>query len=180
MPDSYNYKVRDKTANVVTGTMMADSEVLALNKLREMGYLPIEVARRSSGLNLEINLRPGRVKLKDLSVFSRQFATMVNSGLPILRALSILAEQTDNKELAKILVDVRTDVEQGSSLSSRWSSTRSASTSSTWRWFRRARWAVCSTGAAAPGRPDRGGSRAATTDQVGHDLPGRRARSWSR
>jgi type IV pilus assembly protein PilC len=96
--------------------MMADSESLALNKLREMGYQPIEVNKEKAGLKMEINLRPGRVKLKDLAVFSRQFATMVNSGLPILRALSILAEQTENSELEKILVQVRTDVEQGSSL----------------------------------------------------------------
>ncbi|MEX0990022.1 MAG: type II secretion system F family protein [Actinomycetota bacterium] len=116
MPESYAYKVRDKTGNVVTGTMMADSESLALNKLREMGYAPLEVNKEKAGLKMEINLRPGRVKLKDLSVFSRQFATMINSGLPILRALSILADQTDNSELEKILVQVRTDVEQGSSL----------------------------------------------------------------
>jgi type IV pilus assembly protein PilC len=66
---------------------------------------------------MEINLRPGHVKLKDLAVFSRQFATMVNSGLPILRALSILGDQTENKELQKVLVQVRLDVEQGQSLS---------------------------------------------------------------
>ncbi len=116
MPESYAYKVRDRSGSVVSGTMMADSESLALNKLREMGYQPIEVNKEKAGLKMEINLRPGRVKLKDLAVFSRQFATMVNSGLPILRALSILAEQTENSELEKILVQVRTDVEQGSSL----------------------------------------------------------------
>ena len=57
------------------------------------------------------------MKLKELAVFSRQFATMVNSGLPILRALSILADQTSNAELARVLGEVRIDVEQGASLS---------------------------------------------------------------
>ncbi len=52
-----------------------------------------------------------------MAIFSRQFATMVNSGLPILRALSILSDQVSNKELAKTLTLVRNDVEQGSSLS---------------------------------------------------------------
>jgi type IV pilus assembly protein PilC len=66
---------------------------------------------------MEINLRPGRVKLKELAVFCRQFATMVNSGLPILRALTIIADQTESKELAKVLTQARMDVEQGSSLS---------------------------------------------------------------
>ncbi len=54
------------------------------------------MGKEKKGLNLEINIKKKKVKLKDLSVFSRQFATMVNSGLPILRALSILAEQTEN------------------------------------------------------------------------------------
>jgi type IV pilus assembly protein PilC len=58
-----------------------------------------------------------RVKLKEVAVFSRQFATMINSGLSMLRALNILAEQTDNKTLADIANQVRIDVEKGSSLS---------------------------------------------------------------
>jgi type IV pilus assembly protein PilC len=66
---------------------------------------------------MEINLRPGHVKLKQIAIFCRQFATMVNSGLPILRALSILGDQTESKELAKVLVQTRMDVEQGASLS---------------------------------------------------------------
>jgi type IV pilus assembly protein PilC len=82
-----------------------------------MGLTPIEVKKANTGLKMEINLRPGRVKLKHLAVFSRQFATMVNSGLPILRALSILSEQTESKELGKVLLQVRVDVEQGASLS---------------------------------------------------------------
>ena len=82
-----------------------------------MGLTPIQVKQASTGLKMEINLRPGRVKLKQIAVFCRQFATMVNSGLPILRALSILTDQTENKELAKVLFAVRADVENGSSLS---------------------------------------------------------------
>ena len=58
-----------------------------------------------------------KVKLKDLAVFSRQFATMINSGLSLLRALSILTEQTENKELARVLGEVRNDIETGGSLS---------------------------------------------------------------
>lgn len=117
MPTTFEYKVRDRTGKLVTGQLIGDSETLVLQKLREQGLTPIQVRKANAGLKMEINLRPGRVKLKDLSVFCRQFATMVNSGLPILRALAILSEQTASKELAKILVQVRTDVEQGSSLS---------------------------------------------------------------
>ena len=117
MPQTYEYKVRDKAGNLVTGQLIGDNEGLVMRKLREMGYTPIEVNRAGRGLNMQINLRPGHVKMKDLSVFSRQFATMVNSGLPILRALSILSDQTENKELQKVLTAARLDVEQGSSLS---------------------------------------------------------------
>ena len=117
MPQTYAYKVRDKAGNLVTGELIGDNEGLVMRKLREMGYTPIEVNRAGRGLRMEINLRPGRVKMKDLSVFSRQFATMVNSGLPILRALSILSEQTESTQLKKVLTQVRLDVEQGSSLS---------------------------------------------------------------
>jgi type IV pilus assembly protein PilC len=82
-----------------------------------MNYIPLEIKQKREGLKREISLRPGKVKLKDLAIFSRQFATMVNSGLPLLRTLSILEEQTDNKVLARKLAEVRLDVERGSSLS---------------------------------------------------------------
>ena len=117
MPTTYQYKVRDRAGNLVSGQLIGDSVGLVMTKLREMGMTPIEVKKAKTGLKMEINLRPGHVKLKDLAVFSRQFATMVNSGLPILRALSILSDQTSNKELQKVLVQVRLDVEQGASLS---------------------------------------------------------------
>ena len=58
-----------------------------------------------------------KVKLKDLAVFSRQFATMINAGLSMLRALSILEEQQPNKTFARVLAEVRAEVESGSALS---------------------------------------------------------------
>ena len=117
MAQTYQYKVRDRGGNLVTGTLVADSELLVLQRLREMGYTPLEVGKEKKGLSLEINLKKKKVKLKDLSIFSRQFATMINSGLPILRALSILADQTSNSTLAETLTACRMDVEQGASLS---------------------------------------------------------------
>jgi type IV pilus assembly protein PilC len=115
MPDTYTYKARDRGGKVLSGTLVADNEALVLQRLREQGYTPLEVGKQSRGLNIE--LTPKKVKLKEVAVFSRQFATMVNSGLPILRALAILAEQASNPELARILRIVRSDVEQGASLS---------------------------------------------------------------
>jgi type IV pilus assembly protein PilC len=117
MPTTYNYKVRDGQGNLVSGEVVGDSEDLVMVRLRQMGLTPVEVKKANAGMKMEINLRPGHVKLKHLSIFARQFATMINSGLPILRALAILSEQSQSKELSKVLFDVRTDVEQGASLS---------------------------------------------------------------
>src|SRR5437867_12086774 len=97
MPTTYEYKVRDRAGNLVSGQLIGDSEGLVMTKLREMGMTPIEVKKAKAGLKMEINLRPGHDKMKDLAVFSRQFATMVNSGMPTLQALSIMVALTENQ-----------------------------------------------------------------------------------
>jgi type IV pilus assembly protein PilC len=116
MADTFQYKVRDRTGNVTTGSLVADSEALVLARLREQGLTPLDVKREKRGIG-QIEFGGKKVKLKQVALFSRQFATMVNSGLPILRAIGILSDQSDNKELARVLSEVRLDVEQGSSLS---------------------------------------------------------------
>ena len=117
MPDTYTYKVRDRRGTLITGEIMGESQDLVLAKLREQHYIPLEVKAKSGGLKREFHLLPQKAKLKDLAVFSRQFATMVNSGLPLLRTLAILEEQTQSKYLGKIVGEVRLDVEKGISLS---------------------------------------------------------------
>jgi type IV pilus assembly protein PilC len=116
MADTFQYKVRDRAGAVTTGSLVADSEALVLARLREQGLTPLDIKRQKKGIG-QIEFGGKKVKLKEVAVFSRQFATMVNSGLPILRAIAILADQTDNKELARVLGEARLDVEQGSSLS---------------------------------------------------------------
>ena len=116
MADTFQYKVRDRSGTILSGSLVADSEALVLARLREQGFTPLDVKREKKGIG-QIEFGGKKVKLKQVAVFSRQFATMVNSGLPILRALAILSDQTDNKELARVLGEARLDVEQGSSLS---------------------------------------------------------------
>ena len=116
MAETYTYKVRDGGGKLVVGTLVADNQQLLVARLREMGYTPLSVAVQRLGVKRDINLFE-RVKLKELAVFSRQFATMVNAGLPILKALTILEQQTESKMLAKAVSEVRVDVERGSSLS---------------------------------------------------------------
>jgi type IV pilus assembly protein PilC len=121
MPDTFQYKVKDnKTGKVVEGSLEAENAQLVVSKLRSMGYTPIEI-QQTGGAKLARELKiPGfsdRIKLKEVAVFSRQFATMINSGLSLLRALYILSEQTESKPLADVVTQVRMDVERGSSLS---------------------------------------------------------------
>ena len=118
MPETYAYKVRDRGGKMLEGTLEAESTTLVANKLRQMGYVPINIEKAAgAGLKTEIQLFKKKPKLKDISVFSRQFATMINSGLSLLRSLYILSEQTDNEGLRDVIVEVRTDVEKGASLS---------------------------------------------------------------
>src|SRR3954471_315530 len=117
---TFEYSVRDKAGKLVSGTLEADSQAAVATRLKSMGYAPVSIRSAKAGVNKEIKI-PGfgkKVKLKDLAVMSRQFATMINSGLSLLRALSILSEQTENKELARVLGEVRNEVESGNSLSS--------------------------------------------------------------
>jgi type IV pilus assembly protein PilC len=121
MATTYAYKVRDRAGKIQSGTIEAENASVVAGKLKGMGYAPISIDEHKAGMKTEIKI-PGfggkKVKLKDLAVMSRQFATMVNSGLSLLRALSILADQTENPELARVLSEVRNDVETGNALSS--------------------------------------------------------------
>ena len=119
MADSYAYRVRTKEGRILTGTMEAEGESAVAGRLRQQGMVPIEIKKdkSSSGMKMEINIIPKKVKLKDMAIFSRQFATMINSGLSLLRTLNILGEQTENPTLAAAIHEVRDDVERGASLS---------------------------------------------------------------
>ena len=117
---TFQYAVRDRAGKISSGKMDGESQAAVVTKLKSMGYAPVSITQTNSGLKREISLPKlgAKVKLKDLAIMSRQFATMINSGLSLLRALSILADQTENKELAKVLALVRGDVETVVSLSS--------------------------------------------------------------
>lgn len=118
MADTYAFKVRTNEGRVVEGTMEADGEAAVANRLRGQGFIPITIAReQKSAMKKEIRILPQRVKLRDVAVFARQFATMIGSGLSLLRTLNILAEQSENPLLQKTIGAVRDDVERGSSLS---------------------------------------------------------------
>ena len=119
---TYDYKVRDREGKIVKGSLEAPETGLVVKRLREMGYVPIDISARGGAggamrKDLHLPGRGGRVPLKVLSVFSRQFATLINSGLTLFKAITILEEQTEHAALAQIIADVRVQVERGISLS---------------------------------------------------------------
>lgn len=105
---------------VVKGTIEGPSESVVTGKLKAQGLTPLEVTLKSNtGLNRQIKL-PGATKhvsARTLAVFSRQMAGLINAGLPLMRTLSILIEQTTDKNLQPALIQVQADVESGSSFS---------------------------------------------------------------
>lgn len=117
---TYTYKVRDKSGNVVSGEIEGASTAVVATALRERGLIPLQVEEKQTPL-LQTEIRiPGlskRVKAKEIVIFSRQFATMVNAGLSLIRALTVLEEQTESDPFREVLSKVRTDVERGTSLS---------------------------------------------------------------
>ena len=118
MPQTeYLVKARSRNGRLVESQQKAISEAEALSRVRQQGMTPIAVELAGTGLNKELKFGKGKVKLKDLAIFTRQFATMLGSGLPILRCLSILSEQTQSDRLRDLLIEVRDQVERGDSLS---------------------------------------------------------------
>lgn len=119
-PKSFEYQVRDRSGKVVKGKIEAESSSEVATKLKGMGMAPMSInAVGGGGLRTEIKIPGfgGRIKLKELAVMARQLAVMIDAGLPLLRALTILESQTTNKTLAGVLSKVRTDVQTGNSLS---------------------------------------------------------------
>ncbi len=118
MSETFAYTVRTRSGKVAAGTMEADAVSIVASKLKAQGLIPIQIDKAAKiSAKTEIHILPQKVKLRDLAVFARQFATMINAGLSLLRTLNILVDQTENPLLAETIGAVRDDVERGSSLS---------------------------------------------------------------
>ena len=109
------YKAKSRGGRSVKGDLDAPTLEFAENILRRKGYGNVRVKPKPKDL-LEGTFLEGGVADRDMVVFSRQFATMINAGVPILQALQIMCEQTENPKLRRKLYAVRNDIEGGSSL----------------------------------------------------------------
>ena len=115
---TFTYKALDGRGLQSNGEIEGESKTAAAAALRSRGYTVLDVNEVKTGLaQADIGSVFQRIKSKDLTIFSRQFATMVDSGLSMLRCLYVLEEQTPNKKLATVIGQIRADVEAGISLS---------------------------------------------------------------
>ena len=105
----FSWEGKNKSGKVVRGEIRAASEAAANASLRRQGINVSKIKKRKSGSS-------GKVSDKDITLFSRQLATMVKSGVPLLQSFDIVGKGTNNPALAKLLFDIKSDVETGSNL----------------------------------------------------------------
>jgi type IV pilus assembly protein PilC len=117
---TFEYQTFDTSGKRTKGRVDATNEAAAAQILRQQGLVPLSIAESSGSLlkkNLTIPGLSGRTTLRDLAVFSRQFATMTSSGMSLLRSLAVLEDQAAKASLKKAVGEVRVDIEGGLSLS---------------------------------------------------------------
>jgi type IV pilus assembly protein PilC len=115
---TYKYTVRDKAGKTVTGSLEGDTRDAVSAKLRSLGYMIVSLEEGSSLLGQLNSVKFGSgVKPKDLTIFARQFSTMIDAGLSLTKCLSILGAQTESSALREVITQVGRDVEAGQSLS---------------------------------------------------------------
>jgi len=112
--NTYQYITKDKNGHTVTGLLegSSEAEIAELLHKKELVVVSIEPAKKKA---LKAGIKDKKIKLDDLVIFTRQLATMIDSGIPLVHALGILAEQIENVNLRNVVTVVRQDIEAGMS-----------------------------------------------------------------
>jgi type IV pilus assembly protein PilC len=113
---TYVFKAMDLTGAKATGEVEAESKQVVSDQLKSRGLIVLDIADKRASKEIRLPFLD-KVKAEDLTVMTRQLATMVSSGMTILRALYVLEAQTESKPLVETLVKIRKDVEAGLPLS---------------------------------------------------------------
>ena len=113
MPE-FVWKARTTAGNVLSGEMEEVNEAVVLTKLRRMNYQDIKVKKKPKDLLGGLSILQPKVTTKDVVIFTRQFATMIDAGLPLVQCLEILSSQQENSTFKKMLATVKNEVEGGS------------------------------------------------------------------
>src|SRR5713101_4154582 len=114
---TFAYTVRDASGTIHKGVSEAETDTILSRRLKEQG-LDVRAIKRTKAV-----ARPGakrvwgRVGLTDLSIFCRQFSTMIDAGVSLVRCLSVLQEQTQSGKLKAVVQDIQKEVEAGQTLS---------------------------------------------------------------
>ena len=106
---NFAWEGKDKTGKFVRGEIRAGGEAVVRTTLRRQGILVSKIKKQSMGSS-------GKVTEKDITLFTRQLATMMKAGVPLLQAFDIVGKGASNAAVGKLLIDIKTDVESGSSL----------------------------------------------------------------
>ncbi|NIP14824.1 MAG: type II secretion system F family protein [Gemmatimonadetes bacterium] len=112
---TFNYSARNVTGSLQQGEIELPTREEVVGWLRNQKLIPVRIEEKQSSLNIELPFG-SRIKNKDVVIFTRQFATMINAGLPLVQSLDILASQSENKKLAEVTSQVQRDVETGHTL----------------------------------------------------------------
>ncbi|MDR3598293.1 type II secretion system F family protein [Clostridium sp.] len=112
----FKYRAMNSEGEKIEGNYEADSKNEVIDYISGNGYYPLIVEEVVQSTNIELNFNK-KVKLKDLSIFCRQFYTMLNAGVPILTCLDILSNQIENKKLREATKEINEEVEKGGVLS---------------------------------------------------------------
>lgn len=120
---TFQYTVRDGSGQVKTGVKEAENQGVLARQLREQGFTVAKIKQtrgltsKSSAVAKPKGLVKGGVKLTELSIYCRQFSTMIDAGVSLVRCLSVLQEQSQSVRLRRITADIQSEVEAGNSLS---------------------------------------------------------------
>jgi type IV pilus assembly protein PilC len=117
----FDYRARNAAGKVVKGTFELANEAAVASRLVSMGLSPVSITEKAAGTGLNRDISLGfltkGIKTNDYAIATRQLATMTQSGLALLRAVTVVADQTENDKLQELLQDVARDVETGNSFS---------------------------------------------------------------
>ncbi|HNR12339.1 MAG TPA: type II secretion system F family protein, partial [Thermodesulfobacteriota bacterium] len=116
----YSYKATNNTGEVVEGSLDAAEEQVVVEKLHDLGLIPIRIhlpqEARSSSFNVSLEALWDRISFRDVLVFTHEMDTLVSAGLPLDRSLQIAVQLTENKKLRAVIESVLRSVEEGHSL----------------------------------------------------------------
>lgn len=117
--ESFSYKAVNTAGKDVKGSVEAESREEAARKIKEQGLIPVSIGKQGA-LDKDVNIpifKGKKIPARDMSVFCRQFASILKAGVSVINALEMLAEQTENKKLKEAIVNTQSNVEKGESLS---------------------------------------------------------------